>query len=217
MPVTYCEVALPVPLRSLFSYAIPDRFAGLIVTGTRVLVPFRNRAMTGVVVEASSRRPDPERVANIKEIVEVLDPIPALTPKLMELGRWVGGYYVAPPGEVFRAMLPPQIDLRHERELLLTGAGRERRCELDAAGNRSEAEVAELALLSLMHIEDRPVRADRLRKLPGGEAAAEHLLRRRQIEAREVTLHRHARVQKIVVWNSNVDAGSPQIDSRSNC
>ena len=97
---------------------------------------------------------------------------------------------MAPPGEVFRAMLPPQIDLRHERELLLTDAGRARRAELDAAGNRTEAEIAELALLSLMKIEDRPVRADRLRKLPGGEAAAERLLRRRQIEAREVAVHR---------------------------
>jgi primosomal protein N' (replication factor Y) (superfamily II helicase) len=208
MSATHCEVALPIPLRSLFTYAIPDRLAGLIATGTRVLVPFRNRAMTGVVVEASSRCPDPERVKNIKEIIQVLDPIPALTPKLIELGRWVGGYYVAPAGEVFRAMLPPQIDLRHERELLLTDAGRARRSELDAAGNRSEAEVAELALLSFMHIENRPVRADRLRKLPGGEAAAQRLLRRRQIEAREVTLHRHTRVQKIVAWDANVVAGS---------
>jgi primosomal protein N' (replication factor Y) len=104
--------------------------------------------------------------------------------------------------------LPPQVDLRHERELLLNDAGRARRDELDAAGNRSEAEVAELALLSLLHIEDRPVRADRLRKLPGGEAAAERLLRRRQLEAREVTLHRHARVQKIVAWNSAEDVNS---------
>ncbi len=121
---------------------------------------------------------------------------------LLELGRWVGGYYVAPPGEVFRAMLPPQVDLRHERELLVTDAGRARRAELDAGGNRSETEVAELALLSLMEIEGRPVRADRLRKLPGGEAAAERLLRRKQLEAREVAVHRSARVQKIVAWNS---------------
>ena len=126
MSLTYCEVALPVPLRSLFTYAIPDRLAGSVCAGSRVLVPFRNRAMTGVVVEVSTRRPDPERVKNVKEIVESLDPIPALPPKLLELGRWVGGYYVAPPGEVFRAMLPPQIDLRHEREFLLTDAGRAR-------------------------------------------------------------------------------------------
>ena len=134
MSATYCEVALPVPLRSLFTYAIPERLAGSICAGSRVLVPFRNRAMTGVVVEVSARRPDPERVKNVKEIVEVLDPIPALPPKLLELGRWVGGYYVAPPGEVFRAMLPPQIDLRHEREFLLTDAGRARRARTGCGG-----------------------------------------------------------------------------------
>src|SRR5258708_2773544 len=203
MPLTYCEVALPVPLRSLFTYAIPGRLAASIFEGSRVLVSFRNRAMTGVVTAVSTRRPEPERVKSLKEIIESLDAIPSLPPKLLELGHWVTRYYVAPPGEVFRAMLPPQIDLRHERELLLTDAGRARRAELDAAGNRNESEIAELALLSLMEIENRPVRADRLRKLPGGEAAAERLLRRRQLEAREVMVRRHARVQRIVAWNSD--------------
>jgi primosomal protein N' (replication factor Y) len=202
MSSTYCEVALPVPLRSLFTYEIPERLAGSVCAGSRVLVPFRNRAMTGVVVEASVRRPDPALVKNVREIVDVLDAIPALPPNLVELGRWVGGYYVAPLGEVFRAMLPPEVDLRHEREFLMTDAGRTRRAELDAGGNRSESEVAELALLSLMEIEGRPVRADRLRKLPGGEAAAERLQRRRQLEAREVAVRRQARVQKIVTWNA---------------
>ena len=82
MPATYCEVALPVPLRSLFTYAIPDRLISSVCAGSRVLVPFRNRAMTGVVVEVSTRRPDPERVKNVREIVESLDPIPSLPPKL---------------------------------------------------------------------------------------------------------------------------------------
>jgi len=212
MPLSYCEVALPVPLRSLFTYAIPERLAGSIFEGSRVLVSFRNRAMTGVVTAISTRRPDPERVKNVKEIVESLDPIPSLPAKLLELGRWVSGYYVAPPGEVFRAMLPPQIDLRHERELLLTDAGRARRSELDAAGNRTESEIAELALLSLMEIEGRPVRADRLRKLPGGEAAAERLLRRKQLEAREVAVHRTARMQKIVAWNATWQQLEPTPD-----
>ena len=210
MPPTYCEVALPVPLRSLFTYEIPERLAGSVSEGSRVLVPFRNRAMTGVVVEVSVRKPDRVPVKNIREIVEVLDPIPALPPKLLELGRWLGGYYVAPLGEVFRAMLPPEIDLRHELEFLMTDAGRARRAELDSGGNRSESEVAELALLSLMEIEGRPVRADRLRKLPGGEAAAERLQRRKQLEAREVAVRRQARTQKIVAWNM------PHVENSSN-
>src|SRR6478609_6690112 len=115
MPPTYCEVALPVPLR--------------------------NRAMTGVIVETAVRPPDPSRIKNIREIVEVLDAIPALPASLVDLGRWVAGYYVAPLGEVFRAMLPPEIDLRHEREFLITDAGRTHLAQLDAAGNRSESEV----------------------------------------------------------------------------
>jgi primosomal protein N' (replication factor Y) len=199
MAFTYCEVALPVPL---FTYEIPDRLAGSIFAGSRVLVPFRNRAMTGVVVDASVRRPDPKLVKNVREIVEVLDAIPALPPNLVELGRWVSGYYVSPIGEVFRAMLPPQIDLRHEREFLLTDAGRAHLEQLNSLGNRSEAEVSEMALLSLMEIEGRPVRADRLHKLPGGEVAAERLLRRKQLESREVAVHRKARVQRIVAWNA---------------
>jgi primosomal protein N' (replication factor Y) len=99
-------------------------------------------------------------------------------------------------------MLPPQIDLRHEREFLLTDAGRAHLEQLNSLGNRSEAEVSEMALLSLMEIEGRPVRADRLHKLPGGEVAAERLLRRKQLESREVAVHRKARVQRIVAWNA---------------
>lgn len=197
----FCEVALPVPLRSLFTYEIPQHLTESVLPGSRVLVPFRTRAMVGVVAEALGRRLDPAQVKNVREIVEALDPLPALPPKLLELGKWVANYYVAPPGDVFRAMLPPQIDLRHERELLLTDTGRARRAELDAMGNRSESEVAELALLSLVEIEGRPVRADRLRKLPGGEAAAERLLRRKQLEGREVAVRREARTQKIVAWH----------------
>jgi primosomal protein N' (replication factor Y) (superfamily II helicase) len=213
MSSTYCEVALPVPMRTLFTYEIPARLAGSVFAGSRVLVPFRNRAMTGVVVEPSVRRPDPKLVKNVREIVEVLDAIPALPPNLVELGRWVSGYYVAPMGEVFRAMLPPQIDLRHEREFLLTEAGRAQLSRLDSLGNRSETEVAEMALLSLMEIEGRPVRADRLRKLPGGEAAAERLLRRKYLESREVAVHRKARVQKIVAWNDTLASGElPPVD-----
>ncbi len=72
----------------------------------------------------------------------------------------------------------------------------------------AEEEIADLALLSLLEIEGKPVRADRLRKLPGGEAAAERLARRRQLESREVAVHRQARVQKIVAWNEKAASDS---------
>jgi len=92
-----------VPLRTTFTYAVPESLQGTVRPGSRVLVPFRKKAMVGVVVELAESAP---QGAKIREITRVLDFVPALTPKLIELAHWIEGYYLAPIGEVFRAMLP---------------------------------------------------------------------------------------------------------------
>jgi len=198
MPPRFCEVAAPVPLRKTFTYALPASLSEVVEPGSRVVVPFRNRALVGVVLALNQRVP---AEAKIREIVEVLDPLPALSPKLIELGLWVAQYYVAPPGEVFRGILPPAADVRHERELFLTDAGRQYIAELGSRGNRSEAEIADLALLQFCEVEGGPVRFASLKKLPGGEGAAARLVRSGMLEAREVTHRRHARLQRIFAWN----------------
>jgi primosomal protein N' (replication factor Y) len=212
MAAEYCEVALPVPLRSTFTYAVPQTLDGVVVPGSRVLVPFHNRALVGLALELTSRRPEAKQV---KEIAEVLDPIPALPARLIELGRWVARYYLAPPGEVFRAMLPPTVELRQERELNLTAAGREYLAELDSLSNRSESEVTELALLQLFEVEGRPIPWHRMRRLLGGEAAAARLLRRGRLEAREVALRRKTRTQKIVAWSPEGSSEANRAASRA--
>ena len=133
----YCEVALPVPLRSTFTYAIPDSLHDEDLVGRRLLVPFRNRAMVGVGLSVSDKAP---AVPQIKEISELLDRIPALPPKLIELGHWISRYYLAPIGETFRAMLPPEIELRHDREYWLTDAGRAYLQELVASAENTDVE-----------------------------------------------------------------------------
>lgn len=71
----YCDVALPVPLRSTFTYAVPDALDGQELIGRRLLVPFRNKPVVGVGVALSDVAPDVKR---IREIAEVLDAVPAL-------------------------------------------------------------------------------------------------------------------------------------------
>ena len=198
MAPNFCEVALPVPLRQTFTYAVPAALADSVVPGCRVVVPMRHRAEIGVVLALTDRAPEGKQ---IREVVEVLDPLPALTPKLVELGRWMAGYYLSPPGEVFRAMLPPAVEVRAERVLNLTPAGIQQLHELGEQLNRSDAEIAELALLQLFEVEGKPLREIQLRRLPGGAAAAQRLLRRGCLEAREVTRRRKSRTQKIVAWN----------------
>ena len=52
-----CNVALPVPLRTTFTYVIPEGLRGSLQPGTRVLVPFRKKSMVGVVVEMVEQPP----------------------------------------------------------------------------------------------------------------------------------------------------------------
>ena len=65
MAPRYCEVALPVPLRSTFTYAVPESFNGEPLVGRRVVVPFRKRAMIGVGLAESDRAPE---IARVKEV-----------------------------------------------------------------------------------------------------------------------------------------------------
>ena len=51
----FCDVALAVPLDMAFTYRVPAESAP--VVGGRVLVPFRQQRMTGIVVELHDRKP----------------------------------------------------------------------------------------------------------------------------------------------------------------
>src|SRR6478752_8076551 len=96
----FCDVALPVPLDLVFTYAVPDGMQPL--AGGRVLVPFRQQRMSGVVTALHDNKP----TVKTKNVISVLDPTPVLDEQLIQLGQWIAGYYLAPVGEVFRTMLP---------------------------------------------------------------------------------------------------------------
>ena len=61
MAPRYCEVALPVPLRSTFTYSVPEQFDGEPLIGRRVVVPFRSRSMVGLCVSESDHAPEEVR------------------------------------------------------------------------------------------------------------------------------------------------------------
>ena len=209
MTQRYCEVALPVPLRSVFTYAVPEALDGEELVGRRVLVPFRNRPMVGVVLAVTTQAPDVKRV---RQIVEVLDSVPALPAKLIDLGHWISRYYLAPVGEAFRAMLPPEIELRHDREYWLTAAGRAYLEDLSGNSEKTDVERAELEFLRHFHDADsseQAIPSARVRRLKGGEAAAEKLARLGYLSAREMARRRKTRLQKIVAWNAATD-GAPE-------
>ena len=113
----FCDVALPVPLDTAFTYRVPEGMQP--VTGGRVLVPFRQQRMSGVVIALHDRAP---KVA-AKNILSVLDAAPVLDAQLLQLGKWIADYYLAPPGEVFRTMLPLAAEFKRAVAYRLTDEG----------------------------------------------------------------------------------------------
>jgi primosomal protein N' (replication factor Y) (superfamily II helicase) len=106
----FCDVALPVPLDMAFTYAIPPGMEP--VVGGRVLVPFRERRMSGIVVELHDRAPQADAKVKIKKAIQAIDSEPVLDEQLLKLGRWIADYYLAPIGEVFRTMLPLSAEFK---------------------------------------------------------------------------------------------------------
>ena len=114
----FCDVALAVPLDMVFTYLVSGE--AMPIVGGRVLVPFRQQRMTGVVVELHDRKPS---VAT-KAIISVMDSEPVLNEQSLRLGRWIADYYLAPLGEVFRTMLPLGAEFKRATVYRITAEGR---------------------------------------------------------------------------------------------
>ncbi len=195
---TFCNVALAVPLRTTFTYEVPEQLRAAVQPGVRVLVPFRQKSLVGVVVDLPTHAPEK---AKIREITRVLDVIPALTPALIKLGHWIAGYYLAPVGEVFRAMLPPVTELRTQQQITITAAGRER---VDSTSPTLGDEFAaeEIALLSRLIAKNGVLPASALEKSGLSSTALQRLARRGLVEIRQSLLARKQKTQTILAWRT---------------
>lgn len=116
----YCEVALPVPLDRTFTYAIPDGQPPQ--RGARVVVPFRQEKLIGVVTALSATEPEDFEARFIES---VLDDEPLLSEHLLELAEWIAQYYLAPLGEVLRGMLPLMAEVQRTVYYRIADRGRD--------------------------------------------------------------------------------------------
>jgi primosomal protein N' (replication factor Y) len=197
MSFPFCNVALPVPLRTTFTYAVPESLREIVQPGTRVLVPFRKKAMVGVVGELTEHAPAGTK---IREITKALDREPALTPKLIELGHWIANYYLAPVGEVFRAMLPPVIEMRTQRQITIAEAGRNAVASLSGGELTHRLTRSEVEFLAKLAARKEPLVLASAAKFGLDTGALDRLRRQGLIEIRETMLGRNAKTQRVVAW-----------------
>ena len=102
----YAEVSVNslVAQRRTFSYAIPSGLS--IEVGQAVWVPFGEKILQGIVLEIS---PYPA-VEETREIIDVIEPHPLLSPAQVMLARWISEHYLSPLFDAVALMLPPGFE-----------------------------------------------------------------------------------------------------------
>jgi primosomal protein N' (replication factor Y) len=209
----YVDVALPVPLDQVFTYAVNGTVP---VVGARVLVPFSGQRLMGVVMRVHD---DVPQVAfEIKPVQQVLDTAALLPDELMELARWIAQYYVAPLGEVLRGMLPLGAEVKRHfvynitdtgRKILYEGAskGASRRSKLSA-----EDQNREYAVLNYLE-SGEAAKLSALRSATGiGKALLEGMVKKKWLTREALAEERDARrLEKIAVLVE--DARLPKLNA----
>jgi len=103
--VLYASVAVPIPLRQLFTYRVPARLGPALRAGSRVRVPLGRRRVVGTVVEWPAAPPDAG--LDVRDVEASVEDDPGLDTEMLELTRFVADYYLCSWGEAIEAALPP--------------------------------------------------------------------------------------------------------------
>jgi primosomal protein N' (replication factor Y) (superfamily II helicase) len=136
-PPQYAQVAVPVHLSKTFTYRLPISMQQVARVGSRVMVQLGRKPTTGYIVALlpGLRSGTSLIESEIKDVQELLDVDPPLTPEVLEITRWVSDYYAAPWGEVLRAALPAGINVHLEQTVSITAQGREELIQLEKSSD----------------------------------------------------------------------------------
>lgn len=98
--VTYLSIALPLPVQKVFTYRYEYDQNPTNLIGSRALVPFGRRILTGIIVDLG------QPVQGMKDIIEILDETPFFTESMLLLTKRMSEYYMCSWGEALKAGIP---------------------------------------------------------------------------------------------------------------
>ncbi|MFP4023926.1 MAG: primosomal protein N' [Thiohalospira sp.] len=112
----FADVILPLPLKQLFTYSIPESLKNQAKAGKRVIVQFGKRKIYAAIIHTiHSKKPTEYET---KEIISVLDDGPIVNESQLKLWKWIADYYMCSLGEVFKAALPSGLKLESETKVI---------------------------------------------------------------------------------------------------
>src|SRR5262245_59187884 len=104
------RVTLEIALRKEFDYLIPPELAVQIEVGSRVKVPFGPRQVMGIVTSLIEESVH----TNLRAILKVVGRQSLVTPRVLQLARWIADYYCCPVEIALKSVLPEAV--RKEKE-----------------------------------------------------------------------------------------------------
>ena len=194
--ILIAEVAFPDGPDGTFDYKVPERLEERVVPGVRVSVPLgtRNRPVCAYCVGVERRlerekRPalgeksaskgngqtgkdgatDEKKRFRLKEVASVVDAEPLLSPKMLELARWLAKRYLCPLGTTLEGILPAGVrdaatGTRLTTVLTLAPDFEERLAKVDAAKKKRQVDLLtpkqRFVLETLRQLEDPPTVAE---------------------------------------------------------
>lgn len=99
--------------KTLFDYIIPERFAGKVNIGMRIIVPFANRRLEGYIVgikDITNIKPD-----KLKEILDILDFDQIFNEKQLLLCKWVSEEYMCSLTDCLKAVMPSEMVMKEDK------------------------------------------------------------------------------------------------------
>lgn len=130
MPEQFAEVVFPLSLKQKFSYRVPEPLVGLVSPGMRCSVSFGRRQTVGLITGLTHQAP--AHVQKLKPLDSILDTEPALSPDLLELGKWIAEYYYCSLGEALFAILPVGYRKNPKAFLTLLPEAHEKQTQVEA-------------------------------------------------------------------------------------
>lgn len=91
----------------LLHYRVPEGMSAAVMVGSLVRVPVLNTLRLGIVGEVGAPRDFP--IEKMKSLAQVVHPFPALPRDLLELARWMAGYYACGLDSIIETMLPAAV------------------------------------------------------------------------------------------------------------
>jgi primosomal protein N' (replication factor Y) (superfamily II helicase) len=204
---SYVRVIIDRAIHRELDYAVPEGLMDRVEVGSRVRVPFRDKAALATVVAITEQ----SEAKGIRPIEAVVGEAPILSEQLLELGRWISAYYCCPIETVMRSLLPQVIrraEIGWKKQLFVQSGRKIDNEELEKLRRRAprQAELLE-AILRL----EVPTRASQLlRQTSLDNQTLRALEKRGLVELREEAVVRDPHADEQFIATSNLTLNQEQ-------